>query len=71
MYPPYTLSKCFSLRPIDWSQLSMNQSEGAIRLLEANQDKIDGYYLSQNESEGAIRLLEANPDKIRWSFISE
>ncbi len=49
--------------------MSRNNSEGAIRLLEKNQDKIDWYYLSYNKSEGAIKLLEHNQNKITWDWL--
>jgi len=47
--------------------LSENPSEGAIRLLEKNQDKIYWEYLSHNQS--AMQLLENNPDKIYWEHM--
>ena len=40
----------------------------AIRLLEANPDKINWMYLSGNLN--AIHLLESNPDKIDWRHLS-
>jgi hypothetical protein len=64
------LCKWIPINKIHWHQLSANESEGAIRLLEANPDKINWYYLSLNSSEGAIRLLEANQDQINWSMLS-
>ena len=55
---------------LTFAELSRNESEGAIRLLETNKDKIHWRRLSGNKSEGAIHLLEANPDKIDWFYLS-
>ena len=56
------------LNQIYWEALSGNPSEGAIQLLEKNQDKIYWYCLSGNPS--AMRLLEKNQDKIHWNNFS-
>jgi hypothetical protein len=47
-----------------WSMLCMNPHPEAIRLLEANIDKIEWYFLSSNPS--AIDLLYKYPDKIHY-----
>ncbi len=60
--PPVKILDWLYLEDLDWCQLSRNPA--AMRLLEANPDKICWPSLSQNPS--AIRLLEANPDKINW-----
>jgi len=49
---------------IDWSVLSENECEEAVRILEKNQDKIDWLYLSFNSF--AIDILKKNKDKIVW-----
>ncbi len=46
----------------------LSKNQNAIKLLEANQDKIRWSYLSCNPA--AIKLLEANQDKIDWSYLS-
>ena len=53
---------------ICWSRLSLNPHPYAIKLLEANPQKIEWVFLSQNP--GAIHLLEANPDKVAWFGVS-
>ena len=49
--------------------LSGNTASEAIKLLEANQEKIVWWCLSANP--GAIKLLEANQDKIVWEYLSK
>ena len=51
-----------------WKKISLNNSEGAIQLLEKNPDKINWSGLSENPS--AIQLLKKNPDKIIWWNLS-
>jgi len=51
---------------INWSNLSLNQSDEAIELLEENIDKINWSNLSKNENLKAIKLLEKNICKIDW-----
>ena len=50
--------------------MSENSSEGAMRLLKKNPDKIDWQFLSKNTLESAIQLLEKNPNKIDWYHLS-
>jgi hypothetical protein len=62
---------------IDWSMLSFNSCEGAIKLLE---NKIEQDHINNNESsvnwqclsqnEGAIQLLEKHIDLIDWKYLS-
>ncbi len=53
---------------IIWYMLSINPN--AIKLLEANREKIDWNELSRNTNPEAIELLKANPDKINWFWLS-
>jgi len=55
-----------SLNTLDWSLLSANPN--AIKLLEANLDKVSWDALSRNPN--AIRILEANPENIIWDSLS-
>ncbi len=50
--------------------MCFNKSEGAMKLLEKNPDKIDWSCLSMNNSKGAMQLLEKNTDKIHWYSFS-
>ena len=52
------------IEEMNWSYLSGNECEEAIRILEKNQDKIDWYNLSGNSF--AIEMLKKNKDKIVW-----
>ena len=64
----YMLEKNMLEHQICWRALSMNPRPEAIRILEANQDKIHWDWLSGNPA--AIHLLEANPHKINWGWLS-
>ncbi len=69
---------------INWENLSLNTSEGAIELLEFNEKgiefdengnqiqgtcKINWAYLSENPS--AIRIIERNMHKVHWYYLSK
>jgi len=51
---------------VKWIVLSVNPY--AIRMLNANLDKIHWRWMSENKS--AIHLLESNLDKVEWAGIS-
>ena len=50
---------------INWFDLSKNTSDGAIKILEKNQDKIVWVWLSSNPS--AMNIIKHNLDKIIWN----
>ncbi len=50
--------------------MSYNSSEGAVRLLEKNQNKINWFALSFNSSED-LQFVENNLDKIYWQYLSQ
>ena len=66
----WKLKEWVDINKIYWDELSSNTNDGAISLLEANQDTINWWKLSSNSNDGAIRLLEANQDKIDWNWLS-
>lgn len=47
-----------------WNLLSLNNSNKALEILEANQDKIEWPNLAENDNDKAIELLRSNLDKI-------
>ena len=68
---PTCLLEWIKLDNIHWDHLCKNPSEGAIQLLEKNQNKINWSRLCENPSEGAMWLLEKNQDKIDWHWLSQ
>lgn len=55
---------------IDWSYLSLNESDEALFLLRNNQNKIIWNCLNSNENPEAIKLLIENPKKINWYYLT-
>ncbi len=60
---PMCLLDWISEKKKNINDLSSNRSEGAMQLLEKNQDKIDWSNLSKNPS--AIQLLEKNLTQVQ------
>lgn len=57
-------------KDISWTLLSKNNTDEAIDILKANQNKIDWRTLSFNENDKAFDLINDNLDKINWENLS-
>jgi hypothetical protein len=60
----------YRFNEIDWSYLSLNESDEALYILRCNKDKIIWNCLNSNENNDAIKLLQENPEKINWYYVS-
>jgi hypothetical protein len=64
----YKLKDWILPEKLDWHYLSRNPA--AIKLLKANQYRIDWDLLSNNTNPAAIKLLKANQYRIDWDLLS-
>ena len=64
----YKLKDWIPPEKLDWHYLSRNPA--AIKLLKANQYRIDWDLLSNNTNPASIELLKNNPKKLSWKLLS-